>query len=176
MKKTIFFILLFVLASTAISTIGYSEDKIKSDDKSPSELIDPAAVLNNLSWLVGHWQGEAFGGICEEVWTPATAGSMVGTFKLIKDDKVIFYEIETISADSAGFSLKLKHFNADLTGWEEKEEVIRFPLISASEDEIKFKGLSYRKVSDDSIRITLDIKDKDGNIRENVIDCKRLNR
>jgi hypothetical protein len=101
---------------------------------------------------------------------------MVGTFKLIKDDKVIFYEIETISADSAGFSLKLKHFNADLTGWEEKEEVIRFPLISASEDEIKFKGLSYRKVSDDSIRITLDIKDKDGNIRENVIDCKRLNR
>jgi hypothetical protein len=176
MKKTILYVLVFIFTSMAISNISYPEEKMKSGEKSQTELNDPEAILNSLSWLAGHWEGEAFGGICEEVWAPASAGSMVGTFKLIKDGKVIFYEIEIITADSAGFALKLKHFNSDLTGWEEKDEVIRFDFISAREGGIKFKGLSFRKVSEDSLLIVLDTKDKDGNIRENAINCGRLDR
>ena len=40
--------------------------------------------LENLNWMVGHWQGEAFGGVCEEIWSPPSGGSMTGTFKLFR--------------------------------------------------------------------------------------------
>ena len=36
----------------------------------------PTASIEQLSWLAGHWRGEALGGIVEEHWAPPSAGSM----------------------------------------------------------------------------------------------------
>ncbi|WP_254700801.1 DUF6265 family protein [Paraglaciecola mesophila] len=36
------------------------------DDKQQS----PRANLTAVNWLTGHWRGEAFGGLVEEVWSP----------------------------------------------------------------------------------------------------------
>ena len=103
--------------------------------------------LNDFAWLAGHWQGEAFGGICEEVWSPASAGTMIGTYKQINGGEVRFYEIMKIAVDSSGPVLTLKHFNADLTGWEEKDDVVTFPLVAAGDGMIEFDGLTYEPVS-----------------------------
>jgi len=123
--------------------------------------------------LVGHWEGEAFGGVFEEVWQPPSAGSMCGTFKLIVNEKVSFYEIFIITIDSSGPNLNLKHFNADLTGWEEKDEVVNFPFISFNDNELQFDGLIYRKTSDETMQIILKMKNSEGKITENIIDCKK---
>jgi hypothetical protein len=131
--------------------------------------------LDKLDWLVGHWQGEAFGGTIEEDWNPSSGGSMVGSFKLVVDNKVAFYEIMTITADSTGYNLKLKHFNADLTGWEEKNDVITFPYVSSSEKQIKFNGLEYKLQSDDTMKIVVGLKSND-NEHQVIIDCVRVNR
>jgi hypothetical protein len=119
------------------------------------ETVRDEYALDNLSWLVGHWEGEAFGGICEEVWQPPSGGSMVGTFKVIVNGEIGFYEIMIISSDSTGYTMNLKHFNSDLTGWEEKGEVISFPFVRAGKNQIVFDGLDYKKTGNDSIQIVV---------------------
>ena len=47
-----------------------------------------APKLENISWIAGHWKGEAFGGITEEIWSEPSGGSMMASFKLVVDDNV----------------------------------------------------------------------------------------
>lgn len=131
-------------------------------------------LFADLSWLVGHWEGDAFGGTCEEIWSPPSGGSMMCMFKLISGGEVGFYELVTITIDKGKPILKLKHFNADLTAWEEKEKVITFPYVNHSPGEIKFDGLTYSKISADSLRIAVSVKGSDGKINEEVINCRRM--
>ena len=53
----------------------------------------PEAKLDDVSWIQGHWKGEAFGGITEEIWSPPLGDSMMFSFKLVTDNKVVFYEL-----------------------------------------------------------------------------------
>ncbi len=130
--------------------------------------------LDDLQWLVGQWKGEGLGGTCEEIWNPQSAGTMVGTFKMTKNDTVRFYEIMTIAPREGQMALNVKHFNSDLTGWEQKDEVISFPLLYVSDNEIAFDGIVYRKLSKDSLQIVIKMKSKDGTFHEVLIDCKRF--
>jgi len=129
--------------------------------------------FDNLNWLVGHWQGEAFGGTIEEVWSPASGGSMVGWFKLVIDGEVSFYELMTITSDSTGYNMNLKHFNNDLTGWEEKNNVISFPYVSSSENRITFDGIDYQLQPDESLKITVDLK-SDEKEHQVIIRCVKV--
>mgnify|MGYP003712231237 FL=1 len=52
----------------------------------------PKANLEDVSWIEGHWTGEAFGGIAEEIWSAPLGNSMMFVFRLVNDDKVSFYE------------------------------------------------------------------------------------
>jgi hypothetical protein len=130
--------------------------------------------VSDLSWMAGHWRGEAFGGICEEVWSPEFGGTMVGTFKLVSGKKINFYEIMTITSDSAGPTLNVKHFNPDLTGWEEKDEVMSFSFVSAGVGQVTFSGLTYERTAEDSLRITVSVKGADGSARQEIIECGRI--
>ncbi len=38
----------------------------------------PTATLNDIAWIVGHFQGEALGGTFEEVWAPPFGGGNDG--------------------------------------------------------------------------------------------------
>lgn len=111
--------------------------------------------ISDFGWLAGNWVGDGFGGVSQEAWTEPSAGSMIGTYKHYKDDKVTFYEILHISKSDGKFSLTLKHFNADLTGWEEKDDMVKFPFVSATSTKIEFKGLSYELVEKDKMEIRL---------------------
>jgi hypothetical protein len=51
----------------------------------------PKATLNDVSWISGHWKGEAFGGLTEEIWAPPFGNSMMGSFKLVENGIVSFY-------------------------------------------------------------------------------------
>lgn len=108
----------------------------------------PAATLNDIAWLAGHWRGDAFGGITEEVWTPALGGSMMGSFKLVSDGKVRFYELVTITEEAGTLMLRLKHFHGDLKGWEEKDKTIDFPLVKVDGNRVYFDGMTFERTSD----------------------------
>src|SRR5688500_20144863 len=90
----------------------------------------PAATLADMKWLEGRWIGEAFGGKTEEFWSAAEGGAMVGWFRLINKGKPVFYEILTEAEHEGSLVIRLKHFHADLKGWEEKNEVQEFRLVA----------------------------------------------
>ena len=111
----------------------------------------PAATLADAGWLVGSWTGTAFGQKFEEVWNPPSAGSMIGLFKLFTDDGVSFYELLELRVEDGTLSLKVKHFNADFTAWEDKGDFVDFRLVKLEEDALHFGGLSFYRQEDGSI-------------------------
>lgn len=130
--------------------------------------------LSRLGWLIGHWQGEALGGVCQEVWSPPLGDSMVGAFKLVKNDSTVFYELMTIIEANESLILKLKHFNSDLTGWEEKDEAASYPLVEMKTESVYFSGLTMEKVSADSLNVYVGMRQKDGRLSELIFRYHRL--
>lgn len=121
----------------------------------------PKATINDVAWVAGHWQGEAFGGIVEELWSPPLGGTMMGAFKLVVENKVKFYEIETISEVNETLILRLKHFGADLKGWEEKDETVDFRLAKVTENKVYFDGFTFERISEDELNMYVLIESGD---------------
>ena len=115
----------------------------------------PEASIEDAAWIAGHWRGEMFGGVGEEIWSEPCGGTMMGVYKHVVGDAVTFYELMIIVEESNSLILKLKHFNADLTAWEEKEEMVDFPLAKITPTEIFFDGLTFRKIEDDTMECFL---------------------
>ncbi len=120
--------------------------------------------VEDLAWLAGHWRGEGFGGQVEEIWSQPLGGTMVGTFRLVQDGKVNFYEIVVLEADADGLVMKVKHFHGDFTAWEEKADSVDFRLESVEQNSAIFKGLTLKR-DGDALEIKLRMKYKDGSKR-----------
>lgn len=158
-------LLIFIMLYSHGETFGQSnqtQHTLKLDN--PKDRYQ--ATLADVTFLVGQWRGEFLGSMAEEVWLPAEGGSILGVFRLFKEDTVRFYEIMTIVEEDEGVSLKLKHFHPDLKGWEEKDEVVTFRLVKASGKTAWFEGLTYEKNDDGTLRGFIAILHKDGTNRE----------
>lgn len=162
-----------ILLCLSLLWASHSDAQDKDDRLTASE--KPRFDLESLDWLAGYWVGEGFGGVCEEMWSPPVAGSMVGTFKMSDGERqVSFYEIFTLTLDSAGLpQINLKHFNADMTGWEEKEEMVTFRYESDRPNEITIGAVTYRNIAPDSLHVDVVLKNKDGEVNTETIKFKR---
>jgi Domain of unknown function (DUF6265) len=126
----------------------------------------PAATLDVLAWLAGGtWRGDGLGGETEESWSTPAAGAMMGMFRLVKPGAdgrkgIGFYEFLTFVEQQGSLVLKLKHFNADLTGWEEKDGFVTFRLARVTTDVIYFDGLTFQKEGRDKMTIFLALRDR----------------
>lgn len=134
----------------------------------------PKAAIRDMAWLAGQWQGPAFGGTSQEFWSEPVGGSMLGMYRSVKDNKAVFYELITIVEDAGSLLLKLKHFNPDLKGWEEKDEVLEFPLVKLTGSEIFFDGMTFRRDGKNSVTVFLRIVNKDGTWREETFVYRRI--
>ena len=105
--------------ATATHSLAISASKQDQDQDSDSP-------LDSLTWLAGSWHGSAFGGQAEEVWTRPAAGSMIGMFRLIRDDRVVITEYVTIEERDEEVTFRFKHFDLQLESWE--EEPLTFTL------------------------------------------------
>ena len=124
------------------------------------------ATLKDVAWLQGLWKGEGLGGLCEEFWSPAACGSMVGTFRLMKNDKLVFSEFMMLVENNGTLAIKIKHFHPDMKGWEEKDKHITFPLVKVELDAAYFNGLTFRKNADGSLTVFLAMKRSTGMTEE----------
>ncbi|QHJ14026.1 hypothetical protein FX988_04308 (plasmid) [Paraglaciecola mesophila] len=100
-------------------------------------------------------------------------GSMMGAFKLVVEDQVQFYEIETISQVNDTLMFRLKHFNKDLTGWEEKDKTVDFKLVKVTDNKVYFNGLTLERINDNEINIYVAIE-QEGNTTEEKFNYKRV--
>ncbi|BFT31726.1 hypothetical protein D210916BOD24_29020 [Alteromonas sp. D210916BOD_24] len=133
----------------------------------------PKAQLSSVSWLAGHWRGNALGGVVEEVWSSPLGGSMMGAFKLVVGDKVQFYELETIIQKDETLIFRIKHFGHDLVGWEEKDKTVDFALVKVEENKIFFNGLTLERVSGNEMIIYVAIE-HGGTVTEEAFPYKRV--
>lgn len=149
MKKILFIIVLIVFNSNAQNTL-----------KLNATIGSPNAELKDVSWITGNWYGEALGGVTEEVWTAPLGGSMMGSFKLVIDGKVQFYELCTITEENGSLLLRIKHFNADLKGWEEKDNSEEFPLVKLEKNRAYFNQLTFERIGENELNIYVVFKDE----------------
>jgi hypothetical protein len=71
----------------------------------------------------------------------------------------------------------LKHFNPDLTGWEEKADVLEFPLLKITSSEAHFTSMVFRHADPDAFTVTLRLRDKKtGTVRDELFTYTRVRR
>ncbi|MGB2685326.1 MAG: DUF6265 family protein [Olleya sp.] len=165
MKQSItILILLFI-------SVSYSQtNTLKFED----HMTSPKANLSQVSWIAGHWKGEAFGGITEEIWSPPLGDSMMFSFKLVNDGKVVFYELGGIRQVDDTLIFQLKHFGNDFKGWEEKDETVDAKLIKIDNNRAYFDQFTFERISDTEINIYVVIEEN-GQTEEVKFNYKKTN-
>lgn len=120
----------------------------------------PPASIYEMQWLEGQWQGEGIEGApAMESWLPPTGTTMVGSFvQQTADGGIMFTEHMYLMEQDGSLVVKLKHFNADLTGWEDKEGMVTFRLLELEPCAAYFNALTYRCGDDGSLIVAVRMK------------------
>ena len=134
----------------------------------------PAAKISDLGWLVGQWTGEGFGATLYETYSAPIGGQMPGHFYVAKDGKPSLYEFVMIAEVGDSIEYRVRHFNPDMTAWEDKAHFIRFPLVAFDRDNWYFEGLTIRRTGPDTAEHVVLIKSKDGKEEEAVLKYRRV--
>lgn len=135
--------------------------------------VSPKATLDDVAWIAGYWKGASFGGVTEEIWSPALGKSMMGSFKMVIDNEIQFYEILTISEENGSLMLRIRHFDKNLIGWEEKDAPEEFPLLKITGNKAYFDGLTFEKTGRKTITIFVIFDSKDKGKEEVAFKYKR---
>lgn len=108
--------------------------------------VSPPATIADAAWLIGQWSGEGIGRAeAHESWLAPSGTTMVGSFVQEKaDGGIMFTEHMYLMEQDGSLVVKLKHFNADLTGWEDKDGMVTFRLLAAEPCALYFNALTYR--------------------------------
>lgn len=165
MKKRLLLVLLFLIG---ISCNAQKTLQLASGEESPK------ADLNSVAWITGHWRGEVFGGIAEEIWSPPLGNSMMFSFKLVNDNTISFYEIGHIQQKDETLIMQLKHFHGNLKGWETKDETIDFKLVKIDNNTAYFEGLTFEKVDENAINVYVMVNNEGGKAEEVAFEYKRF--
>ena len=100
---------------------------------------------------------------------------MVGTFVQQADAETIrFTEHLYLMEEEGTLVLRLKHFNADLTGWEEKDDMLTFRLIAMEPCAAYFRSLTLRCEGDNGLLAAVRMKSDGGEINELIFRFERM--
>lgn len=166
--------LLTVAASLIIFVIpNYPQVKNTENTLKLGEGSSEKATIADAAWLAGSWRGTGLGGFSDETWSQPEGGVMIGTYRLIKEGKPVFYEMMWLLETEGTIILRLKHFNPDLTGWEEKDKSVDFKFVKKDGKRLYFSGLTFERASRDELNIYLALRQRDGSLKEEAFRMKR---
>ena len=83
-----------------------------------------AHTLADFAWLEGRWQGNWGPRSAEQVWMSPKAGLMLGTFRLVEDDKTLVIELFTLIQKPDGIEFRFRHFTPELVAWEKSDPTL----------------------------------------------------
>jgi hypothetical protein len=158
-----------ILCGPAISQVRNTDNTLKLADGQASE----KATAADMAWLAGSWVGTGLGGVSEETWSKPSGGIMIGTYRLIKENKPVFYEMMWLLETEGTLILRLKHFSPELVGWEEKDKSVDFKFVKKEGMRMYFSGLTFEQASKDELNIFLALRQRDETIKEEVFRMKR---
>ena len=166
--KTFAFAAIAILAA-ALAPPAHAQNRVQP---APPPSAEQVRVIESAYWLAGRWVGEGLGGELEETWSTPASGQMVGHFRLVNGGVVAFYEIMLLDVVDGGLRMRVKHFNPNFVGWEERDGWHAFNPVSVSEDTLSFTGLTLRRVGDDALEIVISIRYADG-VRDETLRLRR---
>jgi len=112
-------------------------------------------------------------------WTGSWSGEQVGPDVVDQDPtSMTLYprsgadEIMLLVEEEGSLNLKVKHFNADFSAWEEKTEHVTFRLVAIGEDVIHFSGLSLYRTGPDEFMGFIAMRYGD-EVREEILEYRR---
>ena len=156
----------FIITLTMCWTCGFAlaqESNTSHTKRLGKDGKSAPATLADVKWLVGNWKGEGLGQQATESWAPAAAGNMLGTFRLInKKNRLVFSEFFILQEVNKSLVLRLKHFDADFKGWEEKDKYVEFKLIKVEGRTAWFDGLTYQIDEHGKLHAWVAMKTKNG--------------
>ncbi len=136
-----------ILSGIAIGSMIFAMPAMAQETRlAEGDIASPPATLDQMEWLIGQWTGVGIQGApAMESWLPPSGGTMVGTFvQETPEGAIMFTEHLYLLEEEGTIVLRLKHFNADLTGWEEKDGMLTFRLIAIEPCAAYFNALTLR--------------------------------
>jgi hypothetical protein len=118
----------------------------------------PKAKITKVSWLEGNWKSGGKTLNIQESWVRSGNNSMMAVANVYERAKIIFFEICTITEEEGSLVLRIRHFDAQLKAWEEKEKPREFRLVAMEKNFIYFDGYTFENV--DKGHMTLHIQSK----------------
>ncbi len=171
MKHTILLSLtILILTATAFGQSKQTAHTLKLDEGKTGEKV----TIQDMKWLSGTWNGTGLGGTVEEIYSAPQDGVMNGMFRFFSKGKTVFYEWITVAETNGTLIIRLKHFNADMTGWEDKNKTVDFKFVKREKNRYYFEGQTLEVVDKSSFNIYLAIKHKDGTVSEEIFRYKRI--
>lgn len=172
-RSSVLSTLVLLTSFVCIGSVWGQAENTANTLKLGPEAKSPQAKIESLAWIAGDWQGEALGGKFEESWNTPSGDSMLGMFKLVNDGKTTFSEHMSILTKDDSLVLRLKHFDGQLHGWEDKDQTVDFPLVKLTDTEAYFSGLTMRKTGKDTLSIFVATKSADGAVKELEFHARR---
>ena len=170
---------LFGLAFTLLALPAFAQQPVPVTQHTlrlaPGQASPPATIAD-VAFLVGHWTGDGLGGQFEEVWTAPKQGVMVGMYRGLKADGAPdFNELLVLREEKGSLIVRLKHFNPDMTGWEDKAQVVTMPFVGKRDGLVHFDGMAFQVTGPDTLTCYLAVESKkDGTVREVAFTYKRV--
>jgi hypothetical protein len=161
--------LLAIICAACFSSLAIAQDVRVADPAKPS----PPARIADFAWLEGTWVGEGFGAELRETFSQAVGGQMPGHFSVVSKGKPSMYEFEMLAEVGPSLEYRVRHFNPDMTAWEEKDKFVRFPLVAVEKDVWFFDGFTLRRTGPDTAVHIVRIKRKDGTTEDAVLNYRR---
>jgi uncharacterized protein YciI len=167
--RNLLLVVLAIISCPVNAQTPLTENTLRLDDGGTRQ----SASIVDVAWYAGRWLGKGFDATVEESFVPPMGGTMIGTFRMIKDEKPAFYEMLLLEPDGDSLVYRVKHFHPNFTGWEEKDGFVSFPLIKIEGNRFYFSGLTWVRDGNKCIHY-LAMKQPDGSYKEAVLTYERV--
>lgn len=128
---------------------------------------EPAGSVSDVNFIEGSWKADWSGRSIDAVWSRAAGESIVGYVRVIKEGKVVLYELFAFEQTPQGLAALVRHFGPGLIAREEKEKPDHYSFLEAGNGWALFEKqgdsvrVKYEKRSQNEFAIVIG-KPKDG--------------
>ena len=121
----------------------------------------PPAAIEDLAWLSGSWVGTGLGAEVTETYSAPLGGRITGHFVMADGTGgTAFTEIVDYVPVGRSIAYRVRHFNPDMTGWEDKSgKPVVFPLVAAEKDRWLFDGMTIERTGPDALTMWVRMKE-----------------
>ena len=117
--------------------------------------------ISDISFISGSWKAVAGDRSIDAVWSSPVGESITGYVRVMKDGKVVLYELFAFEQSEHGLVALVRHFGPGLVAWEEKENPNHYRFLQAEKGRALFEKqgeevrVRYEKRSENEFAIVI---------------------